>query len=110
MVEVPSLGLTQKVRSIQMFGSPVNMAQKGDRVGINIPQLPADMERVVIATPGAVKGIRSAVLCVDRIRFFRRDIATGTKLHFTVGHQTTLGTPLFSGPLEPRTPTKTSSA
>ena len=95
MVEVPSLGLTQKVRSIQMFGSPVNMAQKGDRVGINIPQLPADMERVVIATPGAVKGIRSAVLCVDRIRFFRRDIATGTKLHFTVGHQTTLGTPLF---------------
>ena len=54
VVEIVSLGVTKKVKSMQMFRKPVNIAYQGDRLGICIGSgLDAkSIERGIIASPG----------------------------------------------------------
>lgn len=39
MVEIPSIKINKKVKSIQMFKQPVQKALQGDRLGICVTQL-----------------------------------------------------------------------
>lgn len=52
-IEIPSLGETKKVKSMQMFRKPVSTAKKGDWVGICVTNLDSKLiERAVVTYPG----------------------------------------------------------
>ncbi|KAL2919320.1 hypothetical protein HK105_200963 [Polyrhizophydium stewartii] len=96
MVEIPVLGVSKKVKSIQVFRRPVKHAQQGDRVGICLGQMDsADLERGIVCTPSSVQTSHAFVCTVQRIRFFKRTCSSGTKFHVTLGNETMLATAVF---------------
>ena len=95
-VEISALGETRKVKSMQMFHRPVQVARQGDRVGMCVTQLPADaVERGLVVAPGSVAVIAGCLARVDKIRFFKGRVRTGAKFHFTTGHHTVMGSVHF---------------
>lgn len=109
MVEIPGTGVTKQVKSIQMFKKPVQLATKGDRIGVLVKQFQAaSMERGLVATPGTVKVVSAAVVAVEKIKFFKFPCVTKGKFHVTVGHATVIGVAEFfsmeSGPREKLAP------
>lgn len=53
-----------------------------------------------MATPGSVHAIHGAIALIQRIRYFKGDVASGSKLHVTIGHNTVLATVTFFGHCE----------
>ncbi|GBG26915.1 Selenocysteine-specific elongation factor [Hondaea fermentalgiana] len=101
MVEIPQLGLERKVKSMQMFRKPVEHAAKGDRVALCFANLNADaLERGTITTPGSVPSTSAAIVLLRKVRFFPLACKSGSKLHVTVGHATTVAKVTFFGSAE----------
>ena len=96
-VDLPDYGLKRRVKSMQMFKKPVQVAYKGDRIGMCVPQFDSkEMERGLCCAPGAgVVSITSAILAVKKVRFHKLDVEQGSKYHITVGHTTVMGTMRF---------------
>ena len=103
-VEVPSLRISKKVKSMQMFREPVKVARKGDRVGICVAGMDstgkAKIERGVLSAPGTVLPIYAALAKVSKVRFFKRKCKSLSRVHITVGHATVMATVLFFGARE----------
>lgn len=100
-VEIPQLGLERKVKSMQMFRKPVQNASKGDRVALCFANLSAEsMERGTLTTPGSVPSTSAAIVLLRKVRYFPLECKSGSKLHVTVGHTTTLAKVTFFGSQE----------
>jgi len=100
-IEIPQLGLERKVKSMQMFKEPVQHASKGDRVAVCLANLdPTLLERGVLTTPGSVPSTSAVIALVRKVKYFPLECPSGSKLHVTVGHSTTLGTVHFFGSTE----------
>ena len=92
VIELPALKQEKKIKSMQMFRKPVQTAKQGDRVGICLAQLDAALiERGIAAKPGSMKPTDCAILIVRRIPYFSGEVKTKSKLHISIGHQTTIG-------------------
>jgi selenocysteine-specific elongation factor len=53
MIEVPTLQVAKKVKTIQMFKKPVEKAIQGDRIGMCVTQLEAkSFERGIVTSTG----------------------------------------------------------
>lgn len=101
LVELPSLGLERRVKSMQMFRQPLKEAARGDRVGICLTGLDAQLvERGLACSPGAVPSATSVICLVRKVRFFRGACATRSKIHVSIGHATELSTCSFFGAKE----------
>ncbi|XP_036389247.1 selenocysteine-specific elongation factor [Megalops cyprinoides] len=97
-VEIPALKVNRKVKSVQMFRQPVNSAMQGDRVGVCVTQFdPKLLERGLVCTPGSLRTLHAAVISVRKIGYFRGTLATRSKLHITVGHETVMARVSFFG-------------
>ncbi|KAM7422494.1 hypothetical protein PAMA_010506 [Pampus argenteus] len=97
-VEIPALKVTKKVKSVQMFRKPVSGAMQGDRVGVCVTQFdPKLLERGVVCTPGSLRTLYAAVISVRKIGYFKGSLATRTKFHITVGHETVMARVTFFG-------------
>eukprot|EP00943_MAST-04B_sp_MAST-4B-sp1_P007359 g7359.t1 len=102
-VELPTLRVEKKIKSIQMFRRPVECAMQGDRLGICVAGLDAkSMERGFVATPGSVPSINSAVAHVRRVKafFFKGKCNSKSKIHISIGHTTAMATVTFFGSKE----------
>ncbi|OQR66255.1 selenocysteine-specific elongation factor-like [Tropilaelaps mercedesae] len=96
MIDIPSLKLQRKVKSMQMFREPVNGAIQGDRVGICVPQLDAKLfERGVVCSPGYLQLTYAVIAPLSRISYFRHGIRSGAKFHVTAVHDTVLAKVTF---------------
>ncbi|XP_023646409.1 selenocysteine-specific elongation factor [Paramormyrops kingsleyae] len=111
MVEIPALKVTRKVKSIQMFRRPVSRAIQGDRVGVCVTQFdPKLLERGLVCSPGSLHTLHAAIISVRKIGYFRGTLATRSKFHISVGHETVMarasffGLPPSSSPSEPSGP------
>ena len=72
MIELPQLGLSRKIKGIQMFKRPSPRAVAGDRAAFCVAGLDAALvERGIAATPGSVPTVHSALALVRRVSFFR---------------------------------------
>jgi selenocysteine-specific elongation factor len=81
-VEVVELATTHKVKAIQVFHRPVDAAQQGDRIGVNLVGLdPASFERGIVAQPRSVPAARAVIGLVERIPYFKGDCASKSKWH-----------------------------
>lgn len=97
-VEVPAIGVTKRIKSMQMFRRPVTSCMQGDRVGLCVAGLDANLvERGLVVSPGSMKTVSIAIAAVRRVRFFRDACKSGTKFHVSVGHSTTMASVLWFG-------------
>lgn len=88
-VELPALKLQRKVRSLQMFSTPVQAAAAGDRAAMAVTQLEAgQVERGLAAAPGSVPTFSAAVAAIEKIRFFAGEVRSKARMHVSVGHTT----------------------
>eukprot|EP00794_Sanderia_malayensis_P014234 gene14234-15719_t len=103
-VEITSLKVTKKVKSMQMFKKPVQKASQGDRVGLCVTQFdPKTLERGLVCTPGSLPTIFAAIVEVHKIPYFKGKCATKSKFHITIGHDTVMAKLLFFGPTDRET-------
>ncbi|KAG8176428.1 hypothetical protein JTE90_008559 [Oedothorax gibbosus] len=88
-VEIPSVKLTRKVKSIQMFKKPITKAVQGDRVGICVVQFdPNILERGTICSPGYMDLVDCVVVNIQKIPYFKGKYETGSKFHVSIMHDT----------------------
>ncbi|KAI9193534.1 uncharacterized protein BJ171DRAFT_636014 [Polychytrium aggregatum] len=67
---------------MQSFKKPVTTVAQGDRVGICVTKLePSLVERGMLAAPGSVIFAHAALATAKRIRYFKPEIASKTKIH-----------------------------
>ncbi|GAB5365560.1 hypothetical protein AAMO2058_001068900 [Amorphochlora amoebiformis] len=98
IIEIPSLGIERKVKSMQMFRKPVKSAKQGDRVGICVTNLDSKLlERGVACAPKNIPTISAAIVSVNKVRLFKGEVRTNAKFHCTVGHSTVMATAHFFG-------------
>ncbi|XP_041500756.1 selenocysteine-specific elongation factor isoform X3 [Microtus oregoni] len=98
-VEIPALKVVKKVKSMQMFHTPVTSAMQGDRLGICVTQFdPKLLERGLVCAPESLHTIHAALISVEKIPYFRGPLQTKAKFHITVGHETVMGRMLFFSP------------
>ncbi|CAL8401859.1 unnamed protein product [Arctogadus glacialis] len=97
-VEIPTLKVTKKVKSMQMFRTPVSRAMQGDRVGVCVTQFdPKLLERGVVCTPGSLRSLHAGLISARKIGYFKGALATRAKFHVTVGHDTVMAKVTFFG-------------
>lgn len=97
-VEIPTLKVTKKIKSVQMFRKPVSGAMQGDRVGVCVTQFdPKLLERGVVCTPGSLRTLYAAVISVKKIGYFKGSLANRAKFHITMGHETIMARVAFFG-------------
>ncbi len=76
-----------------MFKKSVQRVEQGDRAGICVTQFdPNLLERGLVSSPGYLPTAYSIVIPLNKIRFYKGDIATGNKFHVSIGHATVMGT------------------
>ncbi|KAM4821076.1 selenocysteine-specific elongation factor [Thomomys bottae] len=98
-VEIPALKVVRKVKSMQMFHTPVTEAAQGDRLGLCVTQFdPKALERGLVCTPGSLRTLHAALVSVEKIPYFRGPLHTKAKFHISVGHETVMGRLLFFSP------------
>lgn len=86
---------------MQMFRKPVKFAQQGDRVGICVTGLdPTAIERGVLAAPGSVPLLSSAIIMAKKVRYFKQACRSKQKFHISVGHTTVVASVMFFGAAE----------
>ncbi|KAK7082836.1 hypothetical protein SK128_000536 [Halocaridina rubra] len=97
-VEIPSLKVTKKVKSIQMFRKPVERASQGDRVGMCVTQFdPKQLERGLVGMPGLIQISFGVIALVKKIAYYKLPIETKSKFHITSGHETVIAKATFFG-------------
>ena len=91
-IEIPSMKVSRKVKSMQMFKQPVNKATQGDRVGICVTQFdPKLLERGLVCSPSTVPTIVAGLISVKRIPYYKGSVTSKSKFHITIGHETVMG-------------------
>ncbi|XP_071515573.1 selenocysteine-specific elongation factor [Panulirus ornatus] len=97
-VEIPSLKVTKKVKSMQMFRQPVEKASQGDRVGVCVTQFdPKQLERGVVGIPGLIQTAFGVLAEVVKISYYKLPIETKSKFHVSIGHETVMAKVTFFG-------------
>ncbi|XP_042873037.1 selenocysteine-specific elongation factor-like [Penaeus japonicus] len=97
-IEIPSLKITKKVKSMQMFRKPVEKAIQGDRVGICVTQFdPKQLERGVVGMPGLIQTAYGVLAEVGKINYYKLSVETKAKFHISIGHETVLAKVSFFG-------------
>ncbi|XP_048212322.1 selenocysteine-specific elongation factor isoform X3 [Perognathus longimembris pacificus] len=91
--------VVRKVKSMQMFHTPVTAAMQGDRLGLCVTQFdPKLLERGLVCAPDTLPTVHAALISVEKIPYFRGPLHTKAKFHITVGHETVMGRLLFFSP------------
>ncbi|CBH10468.1 selenocysteine-tRNA-specific elongation factor,putative [Trypanosoma brucei gambiense DAL972] len=113
-VVIPESHVVKKVKGLQVFRKPVQMARRGDRVGLSVVQFDAEgMERGLLCSalqqqqrqrsradqavhPVPVFESASVMVAeVSRVRFHQLPCNVHTKFHINIGHSTVMGTMRF---------------
>lgn len=98
MIEIPTLKISKKVKSIQMFHQPVEKAIQGDRIGICVTQLdPKLLERSIVGVPGHIQCAYGFIGLANKISYYKQPINSKTKFHLSLGHDTIMCNVTFFG-------------
>lgn len=97
-VEIPSVKISRKVKSIQIFKEPVERAIQGDRAGICVTQFnPKLLERGVVCSSGYMETVDAVIALVHKIPYFKGPCATKAKFHVSIMHDTVMAKCSFFG-------------
>ena len=85
-MEIAALKEVRKVKSIQIFRKPASRAIQGDRAGICVTQFDSSLlERGLVCKPGVLPSTLAIIIGMDKIRFYKGDLVSGTKYHCSIG-------------------------
>ncbi|XP_039286048.1 selenocysteine-specific elongation factor isoform X2 [Nilaparvata lugens] len=92
VIEIPSLKLEKKVKSMQMFHQNVTSAHQGDRLGICVKQLDSNhLERGIICAPSYSSTLHAAIIPLNVIKYFKSNLRSNSKFHISIGYETVIG-------------------
>lgn len=81
-IEIPSLKVQKKIKSMQVFRKPVESVMQGDRVGICVTQLDAtSLERGIVGSPGSIPTMYAVIMEIHPIRFYKSEVRSKAKFH-----------------------------
>lgn len=81
-----------KIKSMEMFRKPVQVARQGDRVAMLMHHLEAELvERGIGCTPGYLKKSKQCVIDLHLVRLYKRPIKNKARFNIMSGHQTVEG-------------------
>ena len=90
-IELPELGQTRKIKSMQAFKRAVTSCSQGDRVGLCVPQFDAQlMERGLAAAPNTIPTFTAGVARIEKIRFYGGEVHSKSRMHIILGHTTVM--------------------
>lgn len=90
-IEIPTLKLSRKIKSMQMFHEAVVNAFQGDRLGICVTQFdPKLIERGIACTPGALPMAYGVIVNIEKVVYYKQPIKNKAKYHITLGHETVM--------------------
>ena len=97
-LEIPSLAMSKKVKSMQMFRKGIDQISQGDRAGVCVTQFdPNLLERGLVCSPGAAPISYAVIMQVNSIAYYKGDIKSKAKFHISLGHETVMSkVPLFT--------------
>ena len=100
-LEIPSLGVARKVKSIQMFRKGVDSVSHGDRAGVCVTQFdPSLLERGLACAPGTVPITFAVIIDLNGIPYYKGEIRSKAKFHISLGHETVMArVSIFSEPV-----------
>ncbi|KAI5700604.1 hypothetical protein M8J76_009630 [Diaphorina citri] len=91
VIEIPALHITRKVKSIQIFRKSVDLAIKGDRVGLCVTQVDCKLfERGLVTSENYLKSTYACVIDLNFIKYYKHSIKSKGKYHCSIGHDTVL--------------------
>ncbi|XP_026687789.1 selenocysteine-specific elongation factor [Diaphorina citri] len=91
VIEIPALQITRKVKSIQIFRKSVDLAIKGDRVGLCVTQVDCKLfERGLVTSENYLKSTYACVTDLNFIKYYKHSIKSKGKYHCSIGHDTVL--------------------
>ncbi|XP_052093234.1 selenocysteine-specific elongation factor-like [Mytilus californianus] len=97
-VEIPSMNVNKKIKSIQMFKQPTDKIVQGDRAGVCVTQFdPKQLERGLVCTPGSLPTFGAGIMTVSNIPYYKGAINSKAKFHITTGHETVMAKVTFFG-------------
>ncbi|KAI8872033.1 hypothetical protein GQ42DRAFT_173282 [Ramicandelaber brevisporus] len=90
----------RKIKSIQRFKRSVTSISAGDRAGICVTGLdPSTVERGLACwPPGIAPRVYGVIATAQKVRFFKHDVESGSKVHISIGHETVVATVTFIQP------------
>ena len=95
-IEIASLNLQKKAKSMQSFHQSIAEAHKGDRVGVCIGPFDSTLvERAIVCTPGSLRMFSLCLVKLKRIQYFKHCIPGKSKYHITCGNETVMGNCVF---------------
>ena len=90
-LEIPSLTVSKKVKSMQMFRKGVDRISQGDRAGVCVTQFdPSLLERGLVCSPGAAPISYAVFFVENNIPYYKGDIKSKAKFHISLGHETVM--------------------
>ncbi|GJQ11692.1 hypothetical protein GpartN1_g3483.t1 [Galdieria partita] len=96
VINIPDIGVSRKIKSMQVYRKPVTECGQGERVAICISQCPSDkIERGFLAVPGYLSLSTCFIALAYKVRFYRQDCLSKSRFHVTVGHSTAIGAVTF---------------
>jgi selenocysteine-specific elongation factor len=79
-----------------MFHKNIEVAKQGDRAAMNLVSLNAkDLERGLICSPGSLQIMKNAIVCIQRVRYYKGSCRSDSQFHITVLHSTVMATGVF---------------
>ncbi|CAL4196420.1 unnamed protein product [Meganyctiphanes norvegica] len=97
-IEIPTLKVIKKVKSMQMFKKPVEKAVQGDRLGICVTQFdPKQLERGIVGSPEYIQIAFGTLALVEKINYYKLPVETKAKFHISIGHETVMAKVTFFG-------------
>jgi selenocysteine-specific elongation factor len=90
-IELPEIGETKKIKSMQMFKKPINMVTQGDRCALLVPNLDHNkVERTIIIKPGSLKAANVLLGTIAGVKYHKFQIKSKTKVHLSIGNRTVM--------------------
>jgi len=85
-------GITGRIRNLQVHGHHVDIAYAGQRVAVNLSGIRRDdiLRGHVLAQEGSLKSTRMLDVKLSIMKDSKREIVTGSRLHFHAGTQSIL--------------------
>lgn len=101
-LEIPTLAVAKKVKSMQMFRKGVESICHGDRAGVCVTQFdPSLLERGLVCAPGSVNVAFAVIVDCNLIQYFKGEVKSKAKFHISLGHETVMAKlTLFSAPCD----------
>ncbi|KAG8331173.1 selenocysteine-specific elongation factor isoform X2 [Homalodisca vitripennis] len=99
VIEIPSLSLTKKVKSIQIYRKNVEKGEAGDRMAVCVTQFdPKLLERGIVSAPGLISHVYAAITSIHKVKYYKQAIGSNSKFHISIGHETVIGKLTIFGP------------